>query len=147
MSASDETTDMTTSHLTDPAKGTGQVIGYSHSTKQVNDTRQAAGYEVIANYESLSSITSKMRDAAVHGEWGQLIVLEQQCSRHVAAMKPADAEAKLDELARQRKIELIKKILADDAEIRNRTEMWTGQLQRIMQSNRQEQRLQQAYGI
>jgi flagellar protein FliT len=61
-------------------------------------------------------------------------------------MKPADAEAKLDEPARQRKIQLIKKILADDAEIRNRTEIWTGQLQRILQSHRQEQRLQQAYG-
>jgi flagellar protein FliT len=119
----------------------------SHSTNQVNDTCQVAGYEVITNYESLSSITGQMRDAAVHGEWSQLIVLEQQCSRHVATMKPVDATAKLDEPSRQRKIELIKKILADDAEIRSRTEMWTGQLQRIMQSNRQEQRLQQAYGI
>ena len=102
---------------------------------------------VIMNYESLSSITSLMRDAAAQGEWDQLIVLEQQCSRHVAAMKPLDTATKLDEPARQRKIELIKKILADDAEIRNRTEMWTGQLQRILQSNRQEQRLQKAYGI
>jgi N-acetylmuramate 1-kinase len=30
----DETTDMTTSHLTNPAKDAGQVIGYSHSTRQ-----------------------------------------------------------------------------------------------------------------
>jgi len=29
----DETTDMTTSHLTNPAKDAGQVIGYSHSTR------------------------------------------------------------------------------------------------------------------
>jgi len=29
----DETTDMTTSHLTNPAKDVGQVIGYSHATK------------------------------------------------------------------------------------------------------------------
>jgi flagellar protein FliT len=102
--------------------------------------------EVITNYESLSSITSQMRDAAINAEWDQLVVLEQQCSRCVSAMKPVDAEAKLDEPARQRKIQLIKNILADDAEIRNRTEIWTGQLQRILQSNRQEQRLQQAYG-
>lgn len=103
--------------------------------------------EVIMKYESLSSITSQMRDAAVHGEWDQLVGLEQQCSRHVATMKPEDAAAKLDEPTRQRKIQLIKKILADDAEIRNRTEMWMGQLQRILQSNRQEQHLQQAYGV
>jgi flagellar protein FliT len=101
--------------------------------------------QVIMNYESLSALTGQMRDAAVHGEWDQLIGLEQQCSRHVAAMKPVDAAAGLDEPARQRKIQLIKKILADDVEIRDRTEMWMEQLQRIIQSNRHEQCLQQAY--
>lgn len=103
--------------------------------------------QVIANYESLSALTEQMRTAAVQGEWDQLVGLEQQCSQHVATMKPVDTTAILDESARQRKIQLIKKILADDADIRNRTEVWMGQLQRIMQSNRQEQRLQQAYSV
>ena len=102
--------------------------------------------QVITHYESLSAITSRMRDAAIHGEWDQLIGLEQQCSQQVATMKPADATIILDEPTRQRKMQLIKKILADDAEIRNRTETWMEQLQRIIQSNRQEQRLHQAYG-
>ena len=102
--------------------------------------------QVITNYETLSALTGQMREAAVQGEWDKLASIEQQCGQQVAAMRPADAAAALDEPARQRKIQLIKKILADDAEIRNRTEVWMGQLQRIMQSNRQEQRLQQAYG-
>ncbi len=101
---------------------------------------------VVTNYESLSAITEQMRAAANQGEWDKLVDLEKQCSRHVATMKAADAGAKLDESARQRKIQLIKKILADDADIRSHTEVWMGQLQRIMQSNRQEQRLHQAYG-
>lgn len=103
-------------------------------------------HQIISNYESLSALTSQMRDAAVHGEWDQLIGLEQKCSHHVATMKSADASVSLDGSARQRKIQLIRKILADDAEIRNHTEIWMKQLQRIMSSNRQEQRLQQAYG-
>ncbi len=103
--------------------------------------------QVITNYESLSSITSLMREAAVHGEWDQLIDLEQQCNQHVSAMQTVDTESKLDEPSRQRKVQLIKKILADDAEIRNRTEKWMEQLQHIMHNNRQEQRLQEAYGI
>lgn len=103
--------------------------------------------KVITNYESLSSLTSQMREAAVQGAWDQLVSIEQQCSKQVASMKPAEAEAEaLDEATRQRKIQLIKKILADDAEIRNHTEVWMGQLKRIMNSNRQEQRLNQAYG-
>lgn len=101
--------------------------------------------QVISNYQSLSSITGQMRDAAIQGEWDKLILLEEQCSLHVATMKPLDTVAKLDEPERQQKISLIKKILADDREIRNRTEGWMEQLQRLMQSNRQEQRLHQAY--
>lgn len=103
--------------------------------------------EVITNYESLSTITGKMREAAIQGKWDQLVSLEQQCSQHVAGMKPVDKIVALDEPTRQRKVQLIKKILADDAEIRNHTETWMGQLRNIMQSNRQEQRLQQTYGI
>jgi MSHA biogenesis protein MshK len=38
------TTDMTTSHLTNPAKNAGQVIGYSHSTRLANNASQVAGY-------------------------------------------------------------------------------------------------------
>lgn len=102
--------------------------------------------QVIANYESLSALTNEMRDAAEHGEWEQLVELEQQCSRKIAEMKPVDEAVALDERSRQLKIQLIKKILANDAEIRNRTQAWMGQLQHILQSNRQEQRLQRAYG-
>lgn len=103
--------------------------------------------QVIANYELLSALTGQMREAAVHGEWDQLVGIEHQCSQLVAAMKPVDAEVKLDEAERQRKIQLINKILADDAEIRNLTQLWMGQLQLSMQSNRQEQRLLQTYGV
>ena len=42
----DETTDRTTSHLTNPAKNAGQVIGYSHSTRLPNNSSQVAGYEL-----------------------------------------------------------------------------------------------------
>lgn len=101
--------------------------------------------QVISNYESLSEIMGQMREAANHGEWDKLVSLENHCSSHVETMKPVDATVKLDEAARQRKISLIKKIMADDAEIRNRTEVWMEQLQRIMSSNLQEQRLQKRY--
>lgn len=101
---------------------------------------------VISNYESLSTLTGQMLAAANQGAWDQLIDLEQQCSLHVANMKRSEELPELDEATRQLKIQLIKKILADDAQIRSRTEGWMAQLQRIMQSNKQEQRINQAYG-
>ncbi len=103
--------------------------------------------QAIANYELLSALTGRMRVAAEHGEWDALIDIEHQCSKLVAAMKPVDAEVRLDEAAHRRKTQLIRKILADDAEIRNHTQAWLSQLQLNMQSNRQEQLLLHAYGV
>ena len=100
---------------------------------------------VIENYEFLSSITAQMRVAATHGQWDQLVELEKQCSRHVEIMKTRDIDIPSNESTRLRKVELIRKILADDAEIRNHTEPWVAQLQRIMHSTGQERRLQQTY--
>ena len=102
---------------------------------------------VIENYEFLSSITGQMRVAAMQGEWDHLVELEKQCSQRVETMKTQDAATLLDESTRLRKVALIRKILADDAEIRNHTEPRMAQLQRIMRSVGQERRLQQAYSV
>lgn len=99
---------------------------------------------VIEDYKSLSGITGQMRDAAAGGEWDKLISLELECRRKVEELKPRDV-VPADPSERQQKIALIKKMLADDADIRSRTETWMGQLQRIMQSTRSEQQLQQTY--
>ena len=103
--------------------------------------------QVIAAYELLSALAGQMHEAAVRGKWEQLISIEHQCSELVATMKPLEAEVVLDEAARQHKNQLINKILADDAEIRNRIQVWMSQLQLSMQSNRQELRLLQAYRV
>ena len=100
---------------------------------------------VIENYEFLSSLTAQMRVAATQGEWDHLVALEKQCSQRVQAMKAQDAATPLDEDTRLRKVALIRRMLADDAEIRNQTLPWMAQLQKLMQSAGQERRLQQAY--
>ena len=100
---------------------------------------------IITHYELLSDLTEQMREAAARGEWDRLVSIEQQRDRQLAVVKVADATATFDEPSRQRKMQLIKKVLADDDKIRHHTEAWIGQLQCFMQSNRQEQRLQQAY--
>jgi flagellar protein FliT len=99
---------------------------------------------VIENYQYLSGITERMRQAATLGEWDKLVELEQQCSKHVAAMKQLDL-APVDEGIRLQKVALIHKILADDAAIRNQTLPWMEKLQQNMQHSRSEQRVTQAY--
>jgi len=99
----------------------------------------------LEDYEYLSNLTGQMRGAAEQGEWDNLVGLEKQCSERVQVMKAQPTQAEIDEEARLRKVAMIKKILADDAAIRNKTEVWMDQLQRIMHSARSEQRLKQAY--
>ena len=102
-------------------------------------------HPVIENYEQLSAIMSEMRAAASQENWDRLVMLENQCSQHVAGMKSQDEAASLDEATRLKKVALIRKILADDAEIRNKVDPWLAQIQRLLQGVRQERRLQQAY--
>lgn len=101
--------------------------------------------QALENYESLSAITALMRDAAMRAEWDRLIALELQCKESVQRMKIADANIQLSAEGRKRKVELIHRILEDDAVIRNHTEPWMVQLQRIMQSSNMGQRLMQTY--
>lgn len=99
---------------------------------------------LLEDYQRLSGLTGQMRDASIQGEWDRLVNLEQECKRKVEEIKPRDSVPASPE-ERALKLALIKKILADDAEIRNRTEGWMAQLQGIMQSARSEQKLQQTY--
>lgn len=99
---------------------------------------------VIENYQFLSGITEKMREAAAVGDWDHLVDLEKQCRQRVEIMKQLDTSP-INEDTRQQKVALIKKILADDAAIRSKTEPWMAQLQRIVQSTHNEQQLQHAY--
>jgi flagellar protein FliT len=102
-------------------------------------------HPVIENYMQLSSIMGEMRDAAAADNWDRLVALGKQCGEYVETMKAGDEVASLDEEARQKKVALIRKILADDAEIRNKVDPCLAQIQRLLQGARQEQRLQQAY--
>ena len=100
---------------------------------------------VIEDYEQLSSIMGEMRAAAAQGDWDRLESLEKQCSQRVKSMKTRSGAACTDEDVRRRKATLIRKILADDAEIRSHVEPWVAQLQMLMQSAGQARRLQQTY--
>lgn len=100
---------------------------------------------VIENYEALSAIMEQMRIAATQGEWERMVALEKECSRRVALMKAQDEATTLDENSRRQKLALIRKILADDAEIRNVADPWMAQLQRVIQSTHRERRLLLTY--
>ena len=103
-------------------------------------------HEVIALYETVAGITDQMLAAARVGDWEQLAVLESRCASHVATLKADEPPLPLTGEIRVRKVQIIKKILADDREIRNIAEPWMAKLSQLINSTGAERRLSQAYG-
>lgn len=99
----------------------------------------------IKNYEALTTLTASLREAAARGEWAQLTEIQQQRTALVATMTKVDATVALDAAARNRKDELIRQILADEAETRERVRTWMAQLDCALQEGRKELRLVREY--
>lgn len=102
--------------------------------------------EVISLYETVANISAQMLAAARNGDWDQLVALESRCSDHVRRLKNGEPPEPLTGAVRQRKVEIIRKILADDREIRDITEPWMRQLSALMKNAGTERKLSQAYG-
>ena len=102
--------------------------------------------EVIALYETVAVITDKMLLAARSGDWEELAVLESHCASHVEILKQGEPPTPLTGETRLRKVQIIKKILADDRAIRDIAEPWMARLSQLMQSSGTERKLSQAYG-
>jgi len=106
-----------------------------------------AGYQnILETYSSLAVKSGQMLDAAKSSDWERLIELEQDCRKMAETLKRVEAGApRLDADHLRRKVELIQKVLADDAAIRSYAEPRMAQLQALIGSTLQEQRLQHAY--
>jgi flagellar protein FliT len=102
--------------------------------------------EVLSLYETVAGITGQMLDAAREGDWEQLAALESLCASHVAALKQEEPPAPLSNVIREQKVRIIKKILADDREIRTITEPWMDHLAALINSTGVERKLSNAYG-
>lgn len=106
--------------------------------------------DALTAYQSISNVTGEMAAAARAGEWDRLAALERSCTALVVRLSAAQLEAtqptQLTSEMLRRKVELIHKILADDAEIRGYTEPWMGRVQHLLGNAGMERRLRRAYG-
>jgi flagellar protein FliT len=77
--------------------------------------------EYFAHYEAIAALSAQMLVAAREGEWSELKAMQSAYRELVDQLKETNAGSDLDESARARKLDLVKKILADDAAIRDLT--------------------------
>lgn len=101
---------------------------------------------LLTTYDSLSAATGCMLSAARNGEWDRLVNLEKDCAAIVARLSTLETDDPMPDGIRERKFALIRKVLADDAAIRDITEPYLKRLESMLTANRCEQRLLTAYG-
>jgi flagellar protein FliT len=102
--------------------------------------------ELISLYENVATITTNMLDAARISDWDSLAKLEADCASRVQFLRENEIQGDLPAEIRDKKIKLIKKILADDREIRDITEPWMAQLANLMKNSSTNLKLSQSYG-
>ena len=103
--------------------------------------------QILGIYVSISDKTGEMVEAAQASDWDRLVALEQDCRGLTDQLRRADTAPAEGKHFTERKFELLRKALADDAKVRECTEPWMHQLTQYLGSARQQHRLQSAYGV
>jgi flagellar protein FliT len=113
--------------------------------------------DTLPIYESMALISAQMLDAARSGNWDLLTLLESRSAYYLQQLKQNDSdvdggavETKIDnsnDALRERKVAIIKKILADDRDIRSLTEPRVTELAQLITNTSNERKLLRAYGV
>ena len=98
----------------------------------VTDLPAASG--LLHLYESIAGLSHDMVAASSANDWLRVDQLEQQCGSLIATLRAASAVRPLGRAEQRRRVELLRAILADAAQIRARSEPWLRQLDRLYAS-------------
>ncbi len=80
-------------------------------------------------YETLARASHAMLLAAREGNWTEVTTLEQRCAALIATMKPVHPASQLPEAQRRRRFEIMRGVLAEDAQIRAMAQPWLTRLE------------------
>lgn len=100
----------------------------------------------LAPYESMSAISAQMVEAAAACDWERLVALEKDCAGLARHFEANGEPIRLSEAERTRKMDIIRRILADDAEVRRHTEPWMEQVRQFLGGGARERSVRRTYG-
>lgn len=103
--------------------------------------------DYFAHYEAIAQLSSSMLAAAREGEWNELRAMQGAYRDLIEGLKLVDATSELDDLDRARKLELVRRILADDAAIRDLTTPSLARLSALFTVNRPARTLKKMIGL
>src|ERR1700682_4439640 len=102
--------------------------------------------EYFARYEAVAAVSGRMLDAARHSLWHELIGLQEEDRRLVDGLRDSEVDVSLNERERARKYALIRRILADDAAIRDLATPSVARLSTLFAPSRPALVLNELYG-
>jgi len=105
-----------------------------------------SNHPILDQYERIKDVTGQMVSAAKRADWDHLIDLEESCRSLTEALMEAERGVQLPAPVLERKVQLIRNVLADDAEIRNLTEPWMRRLQELLSGVNLGSHVKAAYG-
>ena len=102
---------------------------------------------ILDCYAAVEAASQAMLRAAHRNDWEELVECERSCALIIERLKAVEGtSAALDAETSRRRHEIILRVLADDAEIRNLTQPWLRQLEGHLGAVRQARSLASAYG-
>ena len=87
---------------------------------------------LLSYYEAIEKASADMLDAARSGNWDHVIKLEGACVLLISQLKKAANGGALSTDEMQLKSRIMKRVLVNDAEIRNLAEPWLEDLDQMM---------------
>jgi flagellar protein FliT len=101
---------------------------------------------IVERYRRMADASGRMLAAARTDDWDAVCRIEKECATIIADLSTMGDLAPTDPTLRQQKLELVRRVLADDAEIRALSQPWMNKLDEMMRGQNTALRMRRAYG-
>ncbi|MCX9156145.1 flagellar protein FliT [Niveibacterium sp. 24ML] len=105
----------------------------------------------LALYENMSGLSAQMAVAARENDWDRVSALEAQITQLRNDLLNADSLDRpaplMSDTERRKKADLIKRILADDREVRRHTEPWMDSVRTMLGGASRGRAMRAAYSV
>lgn len=102
--------------------------------------------QILSCYEALAGASARMLEATLEQKLDELVQAEAERSELIARLRHLESGCQPNADLMRRKMVFIRKVLADDARIRELTQPWLATLKRLLGGAANEKNLQRIYG-
>ena len=102
--------------------------------------------KIVDRYRRMADASQRMLSAARQDDWDQVCAVEKECAVLIDELTTIGDLAPSDPTLRQQKLDLMRSVLSDDAEIRLLSQPWLKKLDAMMRAPTTAIRINRAYG-